>query len=125
MMIDNSYRYDCLPEFFGRSRFYFYRGGYTRRFQIRNQNSQSLVVRRLHSHSAMNFNISFLFFTRIFARSDIISLLEGIFISSKFSGWILSDLVEAAIKFWGWLLSPPEDSNSPRLAQLQLFFFDF
>ena len=62
--------------------------------------------------SATSFIISFWISANSLARSDIISLLKEVIISSKFSGCTLGDLLGLAIRFSGWLFSTIEASNS-------------
>ena len=74
-------------------------------------------------NGAMSFSISFRLSTNIFAKSDIISFLKDVFISFNFSGFVLGDLLELAIRFSAGLFSVIEASKSPDSSSATAFLF--
>ena len=74
-------------------------------------------------NGAMSFSISFWFSAIIFAKSDIISFLKDIFMSFKFSGCNLGNLLDLAMRFSGGLFSATEASKSPETSSATVFLY--
>ena len=72
---------------------------------------------------AISLSISFWFSTSIFDRSDKISFLKDVFISSKFSGSILRVLLGPAIKSSDRIFSFTGVSKSPETSSATAFLF--
>ena len=72
---------------------------------------------------AISLNISFWFSASIFVKSDMISFLRVVFISSKFSSSSLGFLLELAIRFSVELFSAKEASKYPDTNSATAFLF--
>ena len=72
---------------------------------------------------AINFSISFWISANIFYKSDMISFLKDVFISSRFSGSRLRVLLGPATKFSGSQFSATEASNAPETGSATAFLF--
>ena len=75
--------------------------------------SRFSVVVGFSTSGAISFNISFWFSARILVRSDIISFLRDILISSSFSGWVFREFIRTCyvafsliiLRCWSFKLS--------------------
>ena len=86
--------------------------------------SWSLVqLRRFLLEDAINLSICFWFSAKIFVRSDKISFLKDVFISSKFPGSILRVILGPAIKSLHGIFSFTGVSKSPETSSPTVFLF--